>query len=132
MVVRHGYQPIRPPEKQLTQEDMWKTLAKHAHAEVRILRENAAQSPKEKPAVALRPLKWQKPVRTGELSGYVLSQCGRYSISRDSVKGAVMYTAWKRSPPDADGRYQLPKANLGVRLTRKEAEHLCELEAGRE
>jgi hypothetical protein len=126
MVVRYGYQPIRPPEKGVTQEDMWKTLAKHAQTEVEVhLLRNAARvgaSPKEKLRRPL-PLVWKQPVKTGEISGYVLTRCGRFSISKDSVMGKPMYTAWRRSETR-----DLPPLNLGVRLTRNEAERLCEMQ----
>jgi hypothetical protein len=92
---------------------MWEKLARHAKVELKPPQNS--ESPKEK----LPPLVWEKPVKTGELSGYVLTQCGGFSISKDSVNGAVMYTAWLRTTK--------PATNLGVRLGRVEAEHLCEL-----
>lgn len=122
MVIRHGYQPIRPPQKQCTQEEMWATLAKHTKAEVRVHVSNETQSPKEKSA----PLEWQKPVRTGEMSGYVLTTCLKYSVSKDCVGGKPMYLAWK-CRFDASGKRELP-THLGIRLSLIEAQHLCELE----
>ena len=125
MAISHGYQPIHAPTKQCTQEDMWATLAKHAKVEVEIHLSKAAQSPQEKPAVALQPLEWLKPVKTGENAGYVLTQCGRFSIEKRFVRGKPMYMAWLRKEPPHDS------ISLGIRLTRREAEHLCELEAAK-
>lgn len=121
MVVRHGYQPIRAPEKQCTQEEMWTRLAKHAPAQVEMhLSKTVAQSPQEKPAVAA--LNWLEPVKTGKGCGYALTQCGRFSI----VKRDRMYMAWLRKDPPHES------VTLGIRPTRKEAERLCEIEADHE
>lgn len=111
---------MRGPEKHVTQEEMWAKLAKHAKAEVEVQLSKRSEAPKEQFRVR-EPLKWDKPVKTGEIAGYVLSQCGRFSISKDSVRGAPMYTAWARRKPPHES------INLGVRLTREEAERLCEL-----
>jgi hypothetical protein len=119
------YVPMRDAEKAVTQEDMWKTLAKHAPVEVRVqLSKTEAQTPKAESAIALEPLLWNKPVWTGThdnpyVCGYILSQCGRFSICKDSVHGKEMYMAWaRREPPHAS-------IILGVRPTRAEAEVLC-------
>lgn len=113
------YSPMRAPEKHVTQEDMWETLKKHAQSEVELqLSKREGQTPKAELPVR-KPLKWQKAVKTGEISGYMLSADGAFSVSKDSVRGKPMYSAWKR---DTD-----PATNLGVRLTLLEAQHLCEL-----
>lgn len=112
-MTQSAYKPMHKAEKPVSQEDMWLTLSKHAKVEIKVL--EAGESPKEK----LTPLVWEKPVKTGEISDYVLTQCGGFSISKDSVNGAAMYTAWLRTTK--------PATNLGVRLGRAEAAHLCEL-----
>jgi hypothetical protein len=106
---------MRSPEKSVSQEDMWKVLEKHGGT-----RPKAGQSPKEKSAIALPPLEWDKPVKTGDNAGYVLTLCGRYSVSKDSVFGRAMYSAWRRHTPE------MPD-HLGIRDTLAEAQHLCEL-----
>jgi hypothetical protein len=111
---------MRKAEKHVTQEDMWATLARHANVEVQVQLSKEREAPKEQLRVR-EPLKWHEPVKTGGVSGYVLSQCGRFSISKDSVKGKPMYMAWLRKDPPHDS------VSLGIRLTLKEAEHLCEL-----
>lgn len=118
-MTKAAYSPMHKPAKAVTQEDMWETLSRHAKSEVQIHREKVAETPK---AELRPPLEWCDPVKTGPISGYVLSQCGHFSISKDSVHGKPMYTAWDRrvTPPAM-------AINLGVRLERKEAEHLCEI-----
>lgn len=125
------YSPMRGPEKLVTQEDMWTRLAKHAPAEVEIHRQKAAQTPKAEPAVALLPLEWHKPEWTGppgdrHRCGFILSLCGRFSITRERVHGGEMYEAWRRKDPAHES---IP---LGIRSTKREAEHLCELKAADE
>lgn len=101
------------PEKQVTQEDMWKTLAKHSSPKVEVKIEKAGESPKAQ----LRVLQWCDPVRTGRLSGYLLSRCGTYSISKnEGADKFVTYTAWCIAP----------KAQLGIVTTREAAEALCQ------
>jgi hypothetical protein len=115
------YNPMRKAEKYVTQEDMWTTLARHLSPNVQV------QLPQEVPTPKAE-LRWLEPVRTGRLSGYVLTACGRYSISKDIGQGdAVTYTAWKRLPDlERHGKpwKQMP-VNLGCALTRAEAEQLC-------
>lgn len=114
------YQPMREPRKEVTQEGMWTTLAKHAKSEVESLRKKAGESPKEK---LREPLVWEEPVKTGKNSGYVLTRCGRFSIVKDLTHQKPMYMAWLRKDPPHTG------VLLGIRETRAEAEHLCELAA---
>lgn len=120
------YQPMREPQRQVTQEDMWAKLAKHAKTEVEIHLSKAVQSPQAKPAVAPQPLVWLEPVKTGKDCGYVLTRCGRFSIEKRPVNGAPMYMAWRRQEVAHES------VSLGIRTTRREAERLCELEAARE
>lgn len=107
------YSPMHGPQKALTQEDMWSTLSKHCPIPSQT--PQVVATPKAEPP----PLVWEKPVKTGEISGYMLSADGAFSVSKDSVRGAPMYSAWKRNTD--------PATNLGVRLTLAEAQHLCEL-----
>lgn len=112
------YVPMRKPGKAVTQEDMWETLAKHTKPQVEIHLQNAGESPKEKAPLAR--LEWQTPVRTSAdgSTGYVVSVCGRYAISKDRVRGATMYTASRVRRPDEP-------ILLGIRTTRADAEALC-------
>lgn len=119
------YQPMHSPQKQVTQEDMWETLKRHLPPGSSLeMKGSETQSPKEKPAVAR--LKWCEPVETGEGAGYVLSQCGRFSIEFRQVHKARMYMAWRRQIPSHNS------VSLGIRTTSKEAVRLCKLEAARE
>jgi len=111
------YQPIHAPQKQVTQEDMWQVLEKHGGT-----RPKAGQTPKAELLKLLPPLEWDKPVRTGENAGYLLSLCGRYSISKDSVMGKAMYAAWIRR------QGEIPERMIGIRDHLDEAKHLCELD----
>lgn len=111
------YSPMHAPRKNVTTEAMWQTLAKHSSLPIKPPEEG--QTPKAELRV---PLLWLDPVKTGPISGYVLTACGQFSISKDSVRGAPMYTAWDRRPPKP-----AMAINLGVRLERVEAERLCEL-----
>lgn len=106
---------MRKPEKQVSQEDMWETLKKHSP--VPFQTPQSSESPKEK----LRVLVWEKPVKTGELAGYVLSADGGFSVDKTPVNGVAMYIAWARRIPPHES------INLGVRTSLKEAQHLCEI-----
>ena len=105
---------------------MWETLAKYTKPPSSISNNvpDERQSPKEK---LRRPLAWLEPVKTGRLSGYVLTACGGYSISKDVSGESVSYTAWKCLPDlQRHGKpwKQMP-VNLGCVTTRAEAEALC-------
>jgi len=107
---------MRSAEKSVSQEDMWRVLEKHGG-----IRPKEVQTAKPELRKALPPLEWDKPVKTGENAGYVLTLCGRYSISKDSVRGKAMYTAWLR-------RTENPERMLGIRDHLEEAKHLCQLD----
>jgi hypothetical protein len=102
------YSPLHAPEKHVSQEDMWKTLSKNAKTEA-------------KPV----PLQWEKPVRTGDRSGYMLEVHGRYSITKDANETGVTYTAWRRATRTH------AEVNLGCVMKREEAETLCQEDSQR-
>src|SRR3569833_1081710 len=110
------YQPMRRPEKGVSQEDMWKTLAKHAKPDIQVHPET--QSPQEK-----APLEWREPVWTSPHgqngAGYRETACGRFTISKDAHELGFSYTAWKRESA-------FPPTVLGVEANAKEAMELCE------
>lgn len=90
---------------------MWAKLAKHTKANVEV-------------KVTAMPLQWQKPVRTGSNgSGYLLSQCGRFSVTKDVMddEKAVTYTAWRRA--------STPATNLGCVSTKDAAIALAQADA---
>jgi hypothetical protein len=122
------YNPMHGQAKAVTQEDMWEVLARHTPGFKPL---KAGGSPKEKLRIR-EPLMWHDVVWTGpkekpRQSGYILSQCGRFSIDGRVVKrGVYHYMAWLRKEPSHES------VSLGIRLTRKEAEHLCDLENQRE
>lgn len=103
---------MRKEEKYVSQEDMWAKLAKHSSPKVEITPQ-AGEAPKEQ----LPALVWLEPVKTGRRSGYVLTACGAYSISKDASESSETYTAWRRGDPPT---------NLGCVMTKAEAEKLCE------
>ena len=100
---------MRKAEKFVSQEEMWSKLAKHSKSSVAV----ATAQPE--------PLVWLEPVKTGRRSGYVLTACGGFSISKDDCGTSVGYTAWDRRvvPPAM-------AINLGCVATKEEAEMLCE------
>lgn len=117
---------MHPPLKQVSQEEMWQTLAKHAKPQVSVKPLPAVPSPKEKSA----PLEWLKPVRTSdEGAGYVQTVCGRFSVSKDGNKtDGFTYTAWRRHP-DVMEEGKLRKVmpdNLGCTTDREQAKAWCE------
>lgn len=102
---------------------MWKTLERHTGPKIGVKPQEVGESPKAK---LREPLQWLEPVKTGRLSGYVLSQCGRYSISKDvGQNDFVTYTAWiRRSAKDLNDQVM-----LGCRTERVAAEYLCQADA---
>lgn len=118
------YQPMRGPQKEVSQLEMWETLKRHLPpgSSFKVVVQ-VDQTPKAEPAVALQPLEWGEFVRTGKTSGYALTLCGRFSIEVRRVHGAWMYMAWLRKEPPHDS------VTLGIRTTRAEAETLCRKEA---
>lgn len=114
-MTKAAYSPMHKPPKGLTQEDMWKTLSKHAPVQI----PKVEQTPK---AELRPPLEWCEPVKTGSGSGYILSQCGRFSITKNPSQGKPMYMAWLRKVPPTDS------VILGVRDVLLESQHLCTLE----
>jgi hypothetical protein len=122
------YSPMHGPQKLVSQEDMWKKLEKHSGARPLVKPPEATQSPKEKSD----PLQWHPPVRTHEGgAGYMASQCGRFSISKDGHKTTgFTYTAWKVLPDDPAGRKVMP-VNLGCVRNLADAKTLCCLERDR-
>lgn len=110
------YQPMRRPEKGVTQEDMWKTLAKHSKPDVQVLPET--QSAQQKSG-----LEWKDPVWTSQNgpngAGYRETVCGRFTISKDAHELGFSYTAWRREA-------SFPPTILGLKPTAKEAMALCE------
>jgi hypothetical protein len=126
-----AYSPMHPPRKEVTQEDMWETLKRHlpSGSSLRDATSPVGESPKEKLRVR-EPLVWLEHVKTGKDTGYVLTQCGRFSVAKVLVYGRPMYHAFKVQV--IAGRREYPQTGLGVRLTPEEAKHLCELENERE
>lgn len=116
------YQPMRKPQKVLTQADMWETLAKHSGLKIEVQPKEVGETAQPE----LRPLQWCDPVRTGRLSGYLLSQCGIYSISKDvGVDDFITYTAWiRRTAKDKQDQVM-----LGCRTLLDEAKYLCQADA---
>jgi hypothetical protein len=119
------YSPLHEPQKHVTQEDMWEKLARNTKPQAQV--SNAAQSPKAKVS-----LQWNPPVWTsshGPLgSGYLLTACGRFTVSKDAHELGFTYSAWRRHPDMfANGkRYKEMPEPLGCCRTSDEAKQLCE------
>lgn len=73
------YRPIRGPASNTTVEQMFEKLAQHQPT---------------RPAMPV-PLEWEKPARgaTG-----VKTLCGKYSVSKTTVMGEIVYGVWKLGP----------------------------------
>lgn len=119
----HRYNPMREPQKELTHDDMWKTLAKHgaSRADVEVRPAEPAGPHLQPPAA----LVWQKPVHTKGLdgkpngTGYCISVCGQFVIAKVKMGPEIVYTASKRR----DG---FPAAVLGSVKSFEEAKAVCE------
>jgi hypothetical protein len=70
------------------------------------------------------PLRWHDPVKTGPHgTGYMLSECGRYSIAKVMHELGCTYSAWDRSSKtDQGGKATL----LGCVGSKEAAIALCE------
>jgi hypothetical protein len=105
------YQPMRPATPEVSMSRMQEILARNAHVDVKV------ESPKKE------PLQWQKPVKTGTHGqGYMLSECGQFSVTKDMHELGFSYTAWDIRPK----KLGQMATNLGCVRTREEAEKLCE------
>lgn len=93
---------MHPPEKTVTQDRMQEILARRSVG-------------------AAPPLAWDKPVKTGERSGYMQSVCGKFTLSRDVVGEDLVYCAWRV----ATIRNHMAD-NLGCVKTVEEAKELAE------
>jgi hypothetical protein len=73
------------------------------------------------------PLKWQKPVKTGAHGqGYMLSECGQFSVTKDMHELGFSYSAWDIRPKM---RGAIVATHLGIARTKDEAIALCEAAA---
>jgi hypothetical protein len=104
------YQPMHPAPAEISQDRMQEILARNARIDVKV-------EPKKE------PLQWQKPVKTGAHGqGYMLSECGKFSVTKDMHELGFTYTAWDRRPTTGGQM----ATNLGCKLTKDEAIALCE------
>jgi len=110
------YQPMRPVQKGVTQEDMWKTLARHAKPDIQANPET--QSPQAKAPLEWKPPVWTSP-RGPEGAGYRETVCGRFTISKDAHELGFSYAAWRREK-------EFPPTMLGIKKTGNDALKLCE------
>lgn len=107
------YQPIRPATSEVSVSRMQEILARNTHIDVK------AEPPKKE------PLKWQKPVKTGAHGqGYMLSECGQFSVTKDMHELGFSYSAWDIRPKM---RGAIVATHLGSPgQTKEEAIALCE------
>lgn len=93
------YQPMKEPQKEVSQADMLAILEKHAKKNnsgpntVQPKTEAVVANPA--PARVLANLEWNKPEpgATG-----VRTTCGRYSCSKVTINGKTTYEAWRLVP----------------------------------
>lgn len=105
------YIPMHPKVPDVSIDRMQEILARNAKIEVKV------EQPKKE------PLKWQKPTKTGDHGqGYMLSECGRFSITKDMHELGFSYTAWDCRPTKLGKMAE----NLGCRLKKDDAIALCE------
>lgn len=96
-MVEFAYAPMHGKRKELTLDDMHRTLAKHV--------------PRETNKVS-----WQKPAKSTDGTYYVRSVCERYVVCAARSMGKWRYTA-----TDLKG----PKLILGTKDSADEAKALC-------
>jgi len=91
------YQPMREPQKEVSQADMLAILEKHAQRTGKPAPEPKAEAVVENASSPglQSSLKWCKPERgaTG-----VRTTCGRYSCSKVTVSGKTTYEVWRLVP----------------------------------
>jgi hypothetical protein len=108
------YQPMGPrpaPAGDAEVARMMSKLTARAHIAVQL-------EPKKE------PLKWRNPVKTGPHgTGYMLSECGRFSIVKTMHELGFTYSAWDLSTKTAEGAMA---TLLDCRRTKEEAIALCE------
>jgi hypothetical protein len=91
MTVKHGYQPMRPPQKHVSFDRMAEILSKHTQPKVQAVLVSGGVP--RCPAV----LEWQKPVITSPGSANQKSVDGRYRIDKIVSQTIVQYTVWRLS-----------------------------------
>lgn len=91
------YQPMKGPQKQVSQTDMLAILEKHAQRTGILVPQPKAQTLVENPPAprVQSGLQWNKPEKgaTG-----VRTVCGRYSCSKVTVNGKQTYEVWRLVP----------------------------------
>lgn len=113
------YQPMHPPKKTVTQQEMLAILEKRQPKESAIQRKQGPvpPAPEDPPKI----LQWQAPVIHADGTGYMESQCLRYTVDKVKVMGKFRYTAHKRLSEWS--------FTLGCEDSAKEAQSLCEQNA---
>lgn len=126
------YQPMHPPEKHVSHDRMNEILAKRTNGVLPTC--ESVQPLQFLPHV--QPLEWGKPIPTGieagTASAYILSACGRYSVTKDISGDSVSYSAWRRLPdlPGSNGRaYKQIGVPLGCSTMADAAKALCAADA---
>lgn len=110
------YSPLKTAERHVTQEEMWAKLARNAKSQVSV---------QVKPEVVLE---WEEPVWTSadHSTGYILSRCGHWSVSKVRTGPVTNYEACKR-PTRSSPQPEL----LDIKPTPDEAKRVCQEHANR-
>jgi hypothetical protein len=112
--MEHRYQPMHKPRREVSQEDMTRTLEKHANPSAKV--SEAVESPKEKLL-----LQWQPAQRCRDGVYIMRSVCERYSIHAQKAEKGWRYEALRCTA--------VWNNVLGWRMSKEEAIDLCEKHA---
>jgi hypothetical protein len=95
MVVRHGYQPMHPPRKEVSMERMQEILRKHAEPTLKVSRETIPETTQPPKPVA-PPLEWERPKSRDQMA--LMTKCGRYTCCKIVLNKRVTYECWALVP----------------------------------
>jgi hypothetical protein len=86
------YQPMGPPRKEVSIEQMQAILAKRTGSKVELQTQTVAQPPKAE----LPKLEWEKPTSRDQMA--LMTKCGRYSCCKIVLNQRVTYECWALVP----------------------------------
>jgi len=110
------YQPLGPRTPPAGDAEVAKMMAK--------LAQRSAGNAPASVTPQKEPLKWQNPKKTGAHGqGYMLSECGQFSVTKDMHELGFSYSGWDIRPKM---RGAIVATHLGVCRTKEEAIALCE------
>src|ERR1043166_8730505 len=99
------HQPMGQSQKHVSHAHMAEILARNAKPKVEVV-------------VQREPLKWKDPVKTGPHSGYIESECGRFTVTKSPHELGWNYCAHDRITKNDQGGMA---TCLGCKPTKEEA-----------